>query len=82
MSDTHTYTATEARKNFFKILDHVGKNQEAIVVRKNTNTRYRITFVKPVQDDMMKLLKQMDKIDVMLPPWKELKKIISNKYEE
>ncbi|KXK08785.1 MAG: hypothetical protein UZ21_OP11001000339 [Microgenomates bacterium OLB22] len=82
MSDTQTYTATEARKNFFKILDHVGKNQDAIVVRKNTGTRYRITFVKPVQDDMMKLLRQVDNVDIKLPPWKELKKIISSKYDE
>ena len=47
MADTQVYTATQARKDFFKILNRVGKGEELIIEKRAINLRFKITLMKP-----------------------------------
>ena len=81
MSITQTYTATQARQNFFKILDEVHKTGKPAVVKKDNTKHFIISFRKPEKRDISKILDEMGEIGLPILPMKKMKKIFESSHD-
>jgi len=78
------FTATEARQNFFDILKLVDGGISAVIEKKDVKRRYILTIEPPKRTKNIKrILNSWDKINLDLgnKSWKEIKKIISTRYD-
>ncbi len=73
-----TFNATEARQNFFKILEMVEQGKDAVIVKQDRGVKFKLTRIveKKKDKDIKKLLDEMAKIGLRSMPIKEMKKII------
>ena len=71
------YNATEARRNFFKMLQAVTKGHDATIIQNNTGTRFKLILEEPSQQrGVKKFLHDWNALSLKMPPEKKLKKII------
>lgn len=76
------FTATQARQKFFELLKRVEKGEDAIILKKDQQIRFRITLEKPEKKkDYKKILKKMGEIGLIALPIKKMKKIIAKSHK-
>lgn len=80
MATTQIYTATQARQNFFKILDEVQRTGKSAIVKKDNTKHFVISFRKPeTKESAESLIREWDAIKIKSNKSmsiKEMKKII------
>lgn len=75
------FNATEARQNFFNLLRMVEMGREAVIVKKDSQSRFKITMIKQEKKpDKMKIVERMGKIRYKTAPWEEMEKIIIKRH--
>lgn len=82
MQDKTVFTATEARQHFFDLLRMAEEGKEPIVVKKDTNSEFRI-IKKAVKKrkDKMKIVEEMGRIGLKTLPIRQMKKILASTHE-
>lgn len=76
-------TATQARANLFDLLKRAENGEEVIIVKKDSNKRFRLESIKEArQKDIVKIAKEMGEINFPFISPQEIKKIILTKYDE
>lgn len=82
MQDKIVFTATEARQNFFELLRMAEEGKEPIVVKKDTDSEFRIikNEVKK-RKDKMRIVEEMGRIGLKTVPMKQMKKILARTHE-
>jgi len=83
MSDKIVFTATEARQNFFELLRMAEAGKEPIVMKKDTNIKFKMTMIKEKKrkKNIDKILKKMGEIGLPALPIKEINRILSTMHE-
>lgn len=75
-----TFNATQARQNFFKLLKLVSQGEEAIIIKKDDNARFKvILFEEKDKVNKKLLLKKIAQVNLKSKPWKEAKEIIETR---
>lgn len=76
-------TATEARANLFDLLNKAERGEEVIIVKKDSNKRFKLIKEKnnPKANKAL-IVKQMGGIDFPFMSPQEIKKVILTKYDE
>lgn len=85
MAQKLVYTATEARQNFFDMLEQARKAGEAEIVKKDQGLRFKVMLIAPntSRKSSRKLIGRWDSIDLKSKTLssKEIKKLILTKYD-
>ena len=82
MQDKTVFTATEARQNFFKLLERVEKGKNALITKKDSIVDFKVIPVpKKKKKNINKLLKEMGEIGIKIVPIKQMKKIFESRYD-
>lgn len=80
MINPKTFFITEARANIFKIFQMVAEGQEVIIIKKDSNERFKVSLIdqKP-QKNRLAIAKSMAKSGFKSLPIEEMKKILNTR---
>lgn len=82
MINKTVFTATEARQNFFELLQLAEAGKEPIIVKKDSKVNFRVvTSPKKKKKDIKKILKEMGEIGLKSMPWSKMEKIIETMHD-
>jgi len=80
MKKTQVFNATNARKNFFRILQLVGEGNVVVIDKKNIGKKFKIIEdISEKKKSKSKIAKQMSKISIPTTSWNKMKKVITEK---
>lgn len=83
MSTSLTLTATEARRQFFRLLQEVGEGKEAFIIKKDTGRRYKLSLAsKKERPNKKHMLQKLAKINIPPVSIGEIKKILQTRYDD
>ncbi len=73
---------TQFRNNIFKMLQKVDSGEEIVVIKKDSNRKYKII---PIEDkpkkDIVAIAKEMGEIGFKAPSLDKMKKIFESRYD-
>lgn len=81
MPNKTIFTATEARQHFFDLLRMAEEGKEPIVIKKDTDSEFKIIRNVFKRKDKMKIVKEMGRIGLKTLPMKQMKKILASTHE-
>lgn len=82
MRNLVTFNATEARQNFFQLLKLVEKGDEAIIVKKDQDLRFKIILDNKAKSTNKELLlKEIRHLGLKSMPIKKMKAVFSSLHD-
>lgn len=75
-------TATEARTNLFDLLKRAENGEDVIIVKRDSNKKFKLSAMKREDKSIDKLLDEFAKIGLRTMPLGEMKRIISTRLDE
>lgn len=82
MKSSITVNTTEARNNFFKLLQAVTDGADVTVVKRDSKTRFKLVLDTNPAPSKKALMAKWRSLHLQAPSPTELKKIILSKYEK